>query len=123
MRFYESESHPYSEVRLCTDGVAYISGVLPYDTDGSIVQDQERAPEVVLTELAVRLRDSGLSLDNIVKTTVFVTDITWRDVVNRAYLAHFSSPMPARTFVEVRNLPQNAPIEIEAVAQKAQPQH
>jgi 2-iminobutanoate/2-iminopropanoate deaminase len=114
-RTYESDDHPYSEVRL-DNGIAYVSGVLPYDADGSIIQDRERAPEVVLDLLSERLGTAGLTLDDVVKTTVFVTDISWRDDTNRAYLAAFTSPMPARTVVEVRNLPRNAPIEIEAVA-------
>jgi 2-iminobutanoate/2-iminopropanoate deaminase len=118
MRVYESESHPYSEVRISTGGIAYISGVLPYDSDGSIVTEEKRAPETALTELASRLENVGLTLNDVVKTTVFVTDIAWRDAVNHAYLAAFSSPMPARTIVEVRNLPQNSPIEIEAVAHR-----
>jgi enamine deaminase RidA (YjgF/YER057c/UK114 family) len=115
VRAYESVAHPYSEVRV-TGGTAYVSGVLPYAADGSIVQEESVAPEIALAVLATRLEKVGLTLHDVVKTTVFVTDITWRDAVNRAYLKAFRSPMPARTIVEVRNLPQSAPIEIEAVA-------
>jgi 2-iminobutanoate/2-iminopropanoate deaminase len=116
VRVYESTLHPYSEVRMGPGGTAYASGVLPYAADGTIVTDETTAPETALSLLATRLAAVGLSMRDVVKTTVFVTDITWRDAVNRAYLAAFKSPMPARTIVEVRNLPQGAPIEIEAVA-------
>ncbi|MFC9679225.1 RidA family protein [Streptomyces sp. NPDC056948] len=117
MRNYESDDHPYSEVRL-DNGIAYVSGILPYDTDGTIIQDRDRAPEAVISQLAKRLDGVGLTLNDVVKTTVFVTDISWRDDTNRAYLAAFTSPMPARTVVEVRNLPRDAPIEVEAVAHR-----
>jgi 2-iminobutanoate/2-iminopropanoate deaminase len=116
VRVYESTLHPYSEIRITADGVAYVSGVLPYGENGQIVREEELAPETALAVLAQRLEAAGLTLADVVKTTVFVTDIRWRDAVNRAYLASFVSPMPARSVVEVRNLPQGSPIEIEAVA-------
>jgi 2-iminobutanoate/2-iminopropanoate deaminase len=119
MRTYESALHPYSEVRFGLGGVAYVSGVLPYDLDGNIDRHIETAPQRILDVLDKRLSDSGLTLNNVVKTTVFVTDIEWRDAVNKAYRASFTSPMPARTIVEVRALPHDSPIEIEAVACRA----
>lgn len=118
MRVYESDTHPYSEVRLSPDGlIAYVSGVLPYNDDGDSIETAEaRAPEVALNLLARRLAHVGMTLRDVLKTTVFVTDISWRESVNKAYLAAFEQPMPARTIVEVRSLPKGSPIEIDAIA-------
>lgn len=118
MRVYESESHPYSEVRMSEAGIAYVSGVLPYDDDGVVEQDKERAPAVALAVLSGRLEAAGLTLREVMKATVFVTDIAMREEVNRVFRASFNSPMPARTVVEVRKLPQGAPIEIDAIAHR-----
>ncbi|MEV7634882.1 RidA family protein [Pseudarthrobacter enclensis] len=115
---YETSLHPYSEIRIAEGGTAYVSGVLPYKEDGSIDRDFETAPQRILDVLGQRLEGQGMSLQDVIKTTVFVTDISWRDAMNEAYLATFTSPMPTRTIVEVRALPQNSPVEIEAIAWK-----
>jgi 2-iminobutanoate/2-iminopropanoate deaminase len=112
--------HPYSLVRSADGRTAYVSGVLPYDAAGSVVTERDRAVVCVVEELAARLRTVGLGLDAVVKTTVFLTDLSWRDAVNRVWFDTFSPPRPARTAVEVRRLPRDSPIEIEAVAQLPQ---
>ena len=60
----------------------------------------------------------GYSLNDIVKTTVFVTDIDDFAAVNTIYASYFEKEPPARSFVAVKSLPKNAKIEIEAVAWK-----
>ncbi|MBF6670493.1 RidA family protein [Glutamicibacter sp. FBE19] len=113
---YQTAQHPYSEIRFAGEGTAYVSGVLPYKEDGSIDRDVATAPQRILDVLGQRLAGQGMSLADVVKTTVFVTDISLRDAMNEAYLATFASPMPTRTIVEVRALPQDSPVEIEAIA-------
>ena len=114
-----SPSHPYSAVRLLEDGTGYVSGVLPYGTDGTVLTDPTEAAFRVLAVLEERLAAVGYLLADVVKTTVFVTDIAWRDVINQAWGEAFTRPMPARTLVEVSRLPQNSRIEVEAVMHRA----
>lgn len=59
---------------------------------------------------------AGGSLDDVVKVTVFVTDMATYDDVNEAYADRFSAPYPARSAVEVADLPVDIGVEIEAVA-------
>lgn len=112
----ESLDHPYSLVRTVDGVTAYVSGVLPYAEDhGTVVHEREQAIGRALTVLRERLEGAGFELNDVVKTTVFLTDLSWRGAVNAAYHATFSEPRPARTTVEVRALPGGAPIEIDAV--------
>ncbi|MBW3663916.1 MAG: RidA family protein [Actinobacteria bacterium] len=111
----ETPEHPYALVRLLPDGCGYVSGVLPYEPDGSLATGPDRAVARVLALLEERLAQAGLGLADVVRTTVYVTDLGWRDTVNAAWFAAFSPPRPARTMVEVRALPRGAPIEIDAV--------
>lgn len=110
-----SMDHPYSLVR-SPDGVTgYVSGVLPYAEDGTLERDPTVAAARVLRVLRERLEAAGFSLQDVVKTTVFVTDMGWRPAVNAAYHDAFVDPRPARTMVEVSRLPSDSPIEIEAI--------
>ncbi|MGH2684233.1 MAG: RidA family protein, partial [Actinomycetota bacterium] len=106
----DSLEHPYTLVRRAGP-TAYVSGVLPYGLDGEIVHDRDEAIERVLAVLAERLDAAGLSLDDVVKTTVYLTDLAWRDALNVAFHRGFRPPRPARTAVEVRALPRGAAIE------------
>ncbi len=73
------------------------------------------------TFLALRNLDevlvaAGLSLNNVVKTTVFLTDMTDFSAMNEEYSKHFSPPYPARSTVQVSSLPRGAKVEIEVIA-------
>jgi 2-iminobutanoate/2-iminopropanoate deaminase len=114
-----SPSHPYSLVRDLGNGLAFVSGVLPYDEAGNIVQDQRSAVEAVLDVLEQRLAEAGFDLSSVVKTTVFLTDLAWRDAVNEVFYDAFAPPMPARSAVQVVALPRGAAIELEAVLYRA----
>jgi 2-iminobutanoate/2-iminopropanoate deaminase len=72
----------------------------------------------VLENLREVLGAAGLGLQDIVKTTIFVADLADFDVVNRVYGEHFAPPYPARSTVQVADLPRHARIEIEAIASK-----
>jgi 2-iminobutanoate/2-iminopropanoate deaminase len=115
-----SPSHPYSTIRSLPNGLHFVSGVLPYDGDGRLVTTGERAVETCVAELARRLAAAGLTPDSVVRTTVYLTDIGWRDAVNAVYARTFQPPMPARTTIEVSKLPAGSPIEIDAVAYDAE---
>lgn len=111
---------PYSPVRQAGD-FYFVSGQIGVDpatkTAPADVADQARQ---ALNNLKAVLGSSGLDLDNVVKTTVFVTDISEFGKVNDVYVEFFSDPRPARSTVGVSELPKVAdnPIkfEIEAIA-------
>ena len=111
--------HPYSLVRMAPGGTIYTSGVLPYDEDGSVATDFPRAATRVLEVLAARLAAEGVGLADVIKTTVYVTDIALRPAVNHAWSTTFPHPLPVRTLVEVAALPGGSRIEVEAVAIRA----
>jgi enamine deaminase RidA (YjgF/YER057c/UK114 family) len=112
-------SHPYTLVRTTPGGFGFVSGVLPYDGDGRVLQERDAAVGAVLDGLRTRLAAAGFALDDVVKTTVFLTDLAWREAVNEAFHAAFAAPRPARSAVQVSALPGGAPIELEAVAVRA----
>ena len=113
------DDHPYAQVRTADGCVGWVSGVLPYDEDGRVVGDRDDAVRHSLRVLAERLADAGAALDDVVKITVYLTDLSWRDAVNDAFRRTFRPPLPARTVVEVRALPRGAGIELDAVVQVA----
>jgi 2-iminobutanoate/2-iminopropanoate deaminase len=114
----EARDHPYSLVRTVDGRTAWLSGVLPYDPSGSGAVVEGTPGEVIAAALATlrtRVECAGATLDDVVKTTVFLTDLSWRDALNDAYASTFSAPLPARTAVEVSRLPRDAAIEIDAI--------
>lgn len=107
--------HPYSSVRTADGAVGWVSGVLPYDRDGSVVFEREAALSAALRVLDERVTAAGANLSDVVKVTVYLVDLGWRDALNEAWLSTFDEPRPARTAVEVQALPRGAPIELDAV--------
>ena len=107
---------PYSAaVEAC--GLIFISGQLPVNPQtGEIIMDIRAAAQQVLTNLQTLLEENGLSLKNIIKTTLFLKHISDFAAVNEIYAGFFPAEPPARSTVEVSALPKGAPLEIEAVA-------
>jgi enamine deaminase RidA (YjgF/YER057c/UK114 family) len=91
--------------------------VLPYDEDGALVTDRDDAIHHCLRSLGVRLAAAGVGLADVVRTTVYLTDLSWREALDAGYRRTFAAPLPARTAVEVRALPGGSGIEIDAVVQ------
>jgi 2-iminobutanoate/2-iminopropanoate deaminase len=69
-----------------------------------------------LANLSAVLEADGLTLDDVVKTTVFLTDMADFGKMNEVYAEHFSAPFPARSTVAVAGLPKDSRVEIEAIA-------
>ena len=114
---------PYSPIRRVGD-MYFTAGHVGVDT-ATKVADEDVAAQTTkaLDNLAETLADAGLSLDDIVKTTVFVTDMADFTAINEAYVQRFNEPRPARSTVAVKELPRlamNGPVkvEIEAIAIK-----
>ncbi len=108
---------PYSQA-VVANGFVFVAGQLPIDPlTGQIVSgDISSQTKRVLENISCILEAAGTSLDQVVKTTIFLRDLGQFDAVNEAYGQYFSENRPARATVEVSRLPKGAEIEIEAVA-------
>lgn len=108
---------PYSQGIKDGDTV-YVSGQGPVDPDsGDIVgKDIETQTERTLENVAAVLEAAGSSLDNVVKATVFVANMDDYADINEVYGDYMSEPFPARSAVEVADLPIDIGVEIEVIA-------
>lgn len=109
---------PYSQGVIASGKILFISGQIPIDpSTGEIVREPfSRAVEVVLNNIRSIVREAGGDLDNIVKITAFLTDLSKFQEFNEVYQRFFKPPYPARTTVQVSRLPRDSVIEIEAIA-------
>ncbi|EFW91267.1 endoribonuclease L-PSP [Haladaptatus paucihalophilus DX253] len=108
---------PFSQAVRDGDRI-YVSGQGPVDpTSGDIVGDTigEQTTRT-LENIDAVLAAAGRSLDDVVKATVFVQDMDDYDEINEVYAEHFSAPYPARSAVQVEDLPIDIGVEIEVVA-------
>lgn len=96
----------------------YISGQIPLDpaTSRIVEGDFETQVRQCLRNLASVLKQEGLGLDSIVKTTVFLKDLNNFAVLNTVYGPYFTGVKPARSTIEVARLPLDVMVEIEAIA-------
>ena len=109
---------PYSQA-LDTGNMLFISGQIPVDNaTNTMPEDITKQAKQVLANIASILQEAGLTTENVVKTTVFLTDLGDFAAVNEVYASFFSEPYPARSCVQVAALPKGAKIEIETIAVK-----
>ncbi len=96
----------------------FVSGQGPVDPATGEVIDGDAAAQTdrVVDNVAAILDAAGASLDDVVKTTVFLADMADYEPVNEAYAARLSRPYPSRSAVEVAEIPLAADVEIEAIA-------
>ncbi|MGH7442020.1 MAG: Rid family detoxifying hydrolase, partial [bacterium] len=95
----------------------FVSGQIPLNAKGIRVQGGVmRETEQVLENLKKILEAAGAGMEQVVKTTVFMTDLEDFKYMNQAYERYFPSPSPARSTVQVAKLPKDSHIEIEAIA-------
>jgi len=109
---------PYSQA-VVANGMVYTSGQIALLADGSDALLQEGVvvqSVAVMKNLEAVLLASGSSLDDVVKTTIFLTDMEDFALVNEVYSEAFGSHKPARATVAVKTLPKNALVEIDAIA-------
>lgn len=108
---------PYSQA-IKANGFVFVSGQIPIDPHtgefvaGGITEQTAR----VLKNLTAVLEAAGSSLEQVVKTTVFLADMKEFSSMNEVYKDFFPSPPPARSTVAAAGLPRDARVEIEAVA-------
>lgn len=108
---------PYSQA-VKVGNLVYTAGQIPVDpATGKLVEgDISVQTDQVMQNLNAVLTAAGSSMDNVVKTTVFLTDMFHYTAVNEVYGRYLSVSPPARSAIQVTALPLNALIEIEAVA-------
>ncbi len=95
----------------------FISGQIPLNREGQMVQGDIVVQTVqVMENLKAILKAAGLSLQDVVKTTIFLADMADFAEMNRVYGEFFPENPPARSTFQVAALPKNAAVEIEAVA-------
>jgi 2-iminobutanoate/2-iminopropanoate deaminase len=108
---------PYSHA-IRAGNLLFISGQVPIDpatgnlVDGDITAQTRR----VMDNLAAVLEAAGLSFQHVVRTTIFLADMSDFAAVNAVYGSFFSEPYPARATVQVSRLPKDARVEIDAIA-------
>lgn len=108
---------PYSQA-VEVNSMIFISGQLPVDPvtgefpNGGIKEQTTQSFENIKAILA----EAGLTTDNIVKTTVFLSDIAYFAGMNEVYATQFSGTFPARSAFAVKDLPKGAMVEIEVIA-------
>jgi 2-iminobutanoate/2-iminopropanoate deaminase len=110
---------PYSQAIWAGD-LLYCSGQTPIDPAvGTLIDgDVEAQTHRCFDNLQAVVESAGLTMDDVIKCNVYLTDMANFAAMNRAYATRFSAPFPARTTVAVAGLPLGAAVEIELVAKR-----
>ncbi len=108
---------PYNQAVL-VNNTLYISGQIPADPEsGELVKESiEAEARQVLENLKGILEEAGMQFSNIVKTSIFITDMQNFAVVNKVYAEYFTGDFPARETIAVAGLPLGVNVEISAIA-------
>ncbi len=121
MKFISTEDAPaaigpYSQA-VEVNGLIYTSGQIPMRPDGTLeTGDTEHQATQVMKNLFYVLEKAGATFNDVIKTTIYLTDMNDFEIVNKVYAYHFGSHRPARSTVAVKTLPKNVSIEIECIA-------
>ena len=122
MQFINTNNAPqpvghYSQAIIHND-LVYVAGQLPIDaaTGTKILSSIEEQTEKVMQNIEAILLAAGSSLHHVIKTTVYISDISLWDKVNKIYIKHFNTHKPARVVVPTRNLHHGFSIEMDVIA-------
>ena len=108
---------PYSQAIVCNN-MLYTSGQIPINPQtGEIPEGVEEQAMQALTNVKNLIEASGASIDNVVKTTVFIKDMNDFAKINEVYAKFFTEPYPARSCVEVARLPKDVLLEVETIVE------
>lgn len=109
---------PYS-IGIQAGNLLFVSGQIPMDASGKLVEgDVQVKTRQVMDNIKAILQDSGFSMNDIVKASVYATSIEDFPKINEVYAEYFDEVPPARVFVEVSALALGVPVEIDAIAWK-----
>ncbi len=107
---------PYSQA-IKTGNMLFCSGQIPVNpATGEIPEGIESQTRQALDNVKALLASAGTSIDNVVKTTVFLADMSLFGAMNSVYAEVFTEPFPARSAVAVRELPKQVLVEVEVIA-------
>ena len=108
---------PYSQA-IAVGGLLFCAGQIPLDpaTGELIGTDVTTQTERVCQNISAVLKENGFTFGNVVKTTVFLTDLANFAAMNAVYSKFFTEPFPARSTIQVAGLPRGAQVEIEVTA-------
>lgn len=107
---------PYAQ-GIIVNNMFYSSGQIPLTAAGELVEgDINEQTNQVFENLKAVLAAAGSSLDQVIKTTVFMKDMNDFAEMNEVYASHFGDHKPARSAVEVARLPKDVKVEIEVIA-------
>lgn len=108
---------PYSQA-IVAGNILFCSGQIPINpATGEIPSGVEAQAEQALTNVKNLIEAAGSSIDNVVKTTVFIKDMNDFAKINEIYAKYFTEPFPARSCVEVARLPKDVLLEVEAIVE------
>lgn len=109
---------PYSQA-IEVNGMVFTSGVIPVvPSTGEIPEGIEAQAKQAIGNLCALLNESGVAIENVIKTTVFIKNMDDFGKINEIYSSFFTKDCPARSCVEVARLPKDVLIEIEAIGLK-----
>ena len=108
---------PYSQA-IVTGNMVFASGQIPVNpVTGEIPEGVEAQANQVFTNVKNLLEAAGASINNVVKTSVFIQNMDDFATINEIYAKYFTEPYPARSCVEVAKLPKGVLLEVEAIAE------
>ena len=110
---------PYSQAIDAGDFV-FVSGQIPLDPETMAVVEGDITAQTkqVMNNLDAILKEAGLSFKNVVKFTIYITNMDDFGAINEAYAAYLEQPYPARATVEVSQLPKGVGVEMDVIAKK-----
>ncbi len=107
---------PYSQA-IDLGNMVYCSGQIPINpATGEIPEGIKAQTTQAIANVKAILKEAGLTIENVVKTTVFLADMSLFSEMNEVYGAEFTEPYPARSAVAVRELPKQVLVEVEVIA-------
>ncbi|MCB0538029.1 MAG: RidA family protein [Chitinophagales bacterium] len=108
---------PYNQATKA-NGMLFISGQIPADpkTGELVTSSIEDETHMVMKNLKAILNEAGLTFDNVLKTSIFISDMNNFSKINEVYGSYFSGEYPARETVQVARLPKDVNVEISAIA-------
>lgn len=109
---------PYSQA-IAVGNLVFTSGQIYLNSDGKLIEGEiEEQTHQVMKNLQAILEAAGVTFSEVVKTTIYVTDMSVYPKLNEVYGSYFTEPFPARETVCVQSLPLGAKLEISMVAEK-----
>lgn len=110
---------PYSQGVIASGTMLFVSGQIPLTSEGVFVgEDIQAQTKQCMENIGAILKEAGYLFSDVVKVSIFLTDLNDFDKVNEVYDTYFDALPPARACVQVAKLPKNVSIEIEAIAVK-----